>query len=78
MIAELADELAMTVEDTLTAVGTLGQEGLVRMVPSPSYAPAEVRVELTEFGQEQPREMLNWAADLLGEVERLDVDGRPG
>ncbi len=76
VIAELADELAMSVEDTLSAVGTLGEEGLVRMIPSPSYAPADVRVELTEFGREQPREVLNWAADLLAETERMDRDSQ--
>lgn len=71
VISELADELAMSIDDTLGAVGVLGQEGLVVMIPSPSYAPADVRVELTEAGRRQPRDMLNWAADLLAEMERL-------
>jgi DNA-binding MarR family transcriptional regulator len=71
VISELADEVAMNTDDTLTAVGTLAQEGLVTMIPSPSYAPADVRVELTESGRQQQREILNWAADLLAEMTRL-------
>jgi hypothetical protein len=49
VIAELADELAMTVDDTLTAVGTLGQEGLVRMVPSPSYAQRSGQIPISRM-----------------------------
>jgi DNA-binding MarR family transcriptional regulator len=74
VISELADEVAMTAEDTLTAVGSLAQEGLITMIPSPSYAPGDVRVELTEFGRGQPREILNWAADLLTELASLTDD----
>lgn len=72
MIADFAGELAMTVDDTVTAVGTLAREGLVAMSPTPSYAPGDVRVELTELGRGQRKEMLNWAADLLEEIERLE------
>ena len=52
---------------------TLGQEGLVRLIPSPSYAPADVRVELTDSGRAQRRDMLNWAAELLAEIDRLPL-----
>jgi DNA-binding MarR family transcriptional regulator len=72
VIADLAADLAMSVDDTLTAVGTLGREGLITLIPTPSYAPTEVRVELTPVGRELSYEVLNWAADLLKEIERLD------
>jgi DNA-binding MarR family transcriptional regulator len=74
VISELADEVAMSTDDTMTAVGTLAQEGLVTMIPSPSYAPADVRVELTDAGRMQQRDTLNWAADLLTEMARLEED----
>jgi hypothetical protein len=74
VISELADEVAMNNDDTLTAVGTLAREGLLTMIPSPSYAPADVRVELTDVGRTQPREILNWAADLLAELAQLSDD----
>jgi DNA-binding MarR family transcriptional regulator len=74
VIADFAAELAMSVDDTVTAVGTLAREGLVALSPAPSYAPADVRVELTDVGRAQDREMLNWAADLLVEMEQLSDD----
>jgi DNA-binding MarR family transcriptional regulator len=74
IIADLAADLAMNVDDTLTAVGTLGREGLITLIPTPSYAPTDVRVELTPAGRALSRDMLNWAADLLSEIERLSED----
>jgi DNA-binding MarR family transcriptional regulator len=74
VIADFAGELAMSVDDTVTAVGTLAREGLVAMNPAPSYAPGDVRVELTNLGRAQDREMLNWAADLLTEMDGLGDD----
>ena len=62
----------MNVDDTVTAVATLAREGLVALGPAPSYAPGDVRVELTDRGREQDRRMLNWAAELLVEMDRLD------
>jgi len=68
---ELATALAMTQTDTLAAVGTLVREGLATMSPTPSYTPHEVRVALTDRGRAEPPELLNWAADLLAEIDRL-------
>jgi hypothetical protein len=42
--------------------------------PSPSYAPHAVRVGLTDRGRALTPETLNWAADLLAEIHRLDED----
>jgi DNA-binding MarR family transcriptional regulator len=71
---ELATALGMSATDTLAAVGTLVREGLATMSPTPSYTPHEVRVALTERGRNESPELLNWAADLLSEVERLGED----
>jgi DNA-binding MarR family transcriptional regulator len=75
-VTELAGELAMTVPVTLAAVDTLVREGLVTMAPSPSFAPSDVRVALTDAGRAQSPELLNWAADLLAELHRLDEGNR--
>jgi hypothetical protein len=71
-VETLATQLALTVDDTLAAVGTLVTEGLVMMTPASSWAPHDVRVELTDHGRAEGPELLNWAADLLGEIDRLD------
>ena len=71
---ELATALAMTQADTLAAVGTLVREGLATMSPTPSYTPHEVRVALTDRGRTEAPELLNWAADLLVEIDRLNED----
>jgi DNA-binding MarR family transcriptional regulator len=68
---DLAMTLGMTRTDTLTAVGTLVREGLAVMSPTPSYAPHEVKVSLTPRGRAEPPELLNWAAELLAEIDRL-------
>jgi DNA-binding MarR family transcriptional regulator len=69
---ELATALAMSDTDTLAAVGTLVREGLATMSPTPSYTPHEVRVALSDRGRAEAPELLNWAADLLAEIDRLD------
>jgi DNA-binding MarR family transcriptional regulator len=71
---ELARGVGMTPTDTLTAVGTLAREGLAAISPTPSYTPHEVRVTLTERGREEAPELLNWAAELLVEIDRLSED----
>jgi DNA-binding MarR family transcriptional regulator len=73
-LGELATALAMSPTDTLAAVGTLVREGLATMSPTPSYSPDEVRVALTDRGRTEPPEQLNWAADLLVEVDRLNEE----
>jgi DNA-binding MarR family transcriptional regulator len=75
-VAELAAYLGMTTQTTLAAVSTLVREGLVAMDPSPSYAPHEVRVRLTDRGRDQAPELLHWAADLLAELGNLDEAGQ--
>jgi DNA-binding MarR family transcriptional regulator len=74
-LAALASDLGMSTTDTHAAVTTLAREGLVTVDPSPSYAPTQVRVALTERGRAQSPEVLNWAADLLGELQNLDLAG---
>jgi hypothetical protein len=69
---QLAAQVGLTETDTLEAVGTLVREGLASLGPAPSYTPAEVRVALTELGRTESPELLNWAADLLVEIDRLD------
>jgi DNA-binding MarR family transcriptional regulator len=71
---DLATELGLAVIDLQAAVGTLVREGLLTMSPAPSYAPHDVRVELTGLGRAQPPELLNWAAELLTEIDRLDEE----
>jgi hypothetical protein len=71
---ELANSLGMSDLDTLAAVGTLVREGLAAMSPMPSYTPHEVRVVLTDRGRDEPPALLNWAADLLIEIDRMTVD----
>jgi DNA-binding MarR family transcriptional regulator len=74
-LASLAADLGMTTQATHAAVTTLAREGMVTIHPSPSYAPSQVRVALTERGRAQAPETLNWAADLLGELHNLDLAG---
>ncbi|HEX8630210.1 MAG TPA: MarR family winged helix-turn-helix transcriptional regulator, partial [Catenuloplanes sp.] len=76
VLADLAAELGMTVPVTLAALDTLVREGLVTMTPAPSFAPTNLRVSLTDAGRAQSPEALNWAADLLAELDRLDHGGR--
>ena len=71
-LTELASLLGMTVPTAVSTSGALAREGLVRMRPSPSYAPDEVRIELTPRGRAAVPELANWADALLGEVEYLD------
>lgn len=74
-LASLAADLGMTTQATHAAVTTLAREGLVTIDPSPSYAPSQVRVALTERGRAQAPDVLSWAADLLGELHNLDLAG---
>jgi len=71
-LTELASLLGMTVPIAVSTSGALAREGLVRMRPSPSYAPDEVRIELTARGRSAVPDLANWADALLGEVEYLD------
>lgn len=73
---ELSADLGMNAQTTLAAVSTLVREGLVGMDPSPSYAPHDVRVSLTQRGRDQSPELLHWAADLLAELGNLDEAGQ--
>jgi DNA-binding MarR family transcriptional regulator len=73
-LAALAAELGMPEEATLAAVSTLAREGLVAMDPAPSYAAHQVRIALTDRGRAQAPEVLNWAADLLAELEQLSFE----
>lgn len=73
-LTELSADLGMTTQATLAAITTLGREGLVVLGPSPSYAPQDMRVTLTERGRAEPPELVNWAADLLTELHSLDED----
>jgi hypothetical protein len=66
----------MSTEATLAAVSTLQREGLVAIGPSPSYSRHDVRVSLTEMGERQAPELLNWAAELLTGLDQLDVEGQ--
>ena len=75
-VHELATELGMSEPDTLAAVGTLARAGLVTIGPAPSYSPQGVRVTLTERGRAESPELLNWAAELLAEVDRLDEENQ--
>jgi DNA-binding MarR family transcriptional regulator len=75
-LADLAADLGMTSQTTLTAVSTLAREGLVSMNPAPSFAPQAIRVALTPRGRAQSPELLNWAADLLAELHNLDHSGQ--
>lgn len=75
-LTDLSTDLGMTPQATLSAIATLSREGLVSMCPSPSYAPQDVRVTLTERGRASSPELLNWAADLLAELHNLDDDGQ--
>jgi hypothetical protein len=69
---ELAAELGASVSATMAALSPLIGEGLVEMRPAPSYASRDMRVAITGHGLAQTPAPANWAADLLGEVERLD------
>jgi DNA-binding MarR family transcriptional regulator len=75
-LTDLSADLGMTTQATLSAITTLNREGLVNMDPSPSYAPHDVRVSLTERGRDNSPELLNWAADLLAELHNLDEGGQ--
>ena len=75
-VNELARDLGMERSDLLTAVSSLVKEGLVEIEPAPSYTPTDVRIGLTRLGRSQPAEHLNWAADLLAEMHRLNEDNQ--
>jgi DNA-binding MarR family transcriptional regulator len=75
-LTDLSADLGMTAQATLSALATLNREGLVSMGPSPSYAPQDVRVSLTEAGRANSPELLNWASDLLAELHNLDEGGQ--
>jgi DNA-binding MarR family transcriptional regulator len=64
----LAEELGVTRQAALDAIGTLHREGLVSIDESPD----DVRVALTAKGRAQAPEGVNWAAELLGEMHRLE------
>jgi DNA-binding MarR family transcriptional regulator len=71
-LTELAAQLAMSIQSVVSTSAALAREGLVQMRPSPSYAPDDVRVTLTERGRNAAPDLTNWADALLGEVEQLD------
>jgi DNA-binding MarR family transcriptional regulator len=73
-LSSLSAELGMPMPATQAALATLSRQGLVRMEPTPSYSPHDMRVELTEFGRAQAPELLNWADALLGELEELSEE----
>jgi DNA-binding MarR family transcriptional regulator len=75
-LTELASLLGMTVPTAVSTSGALAREGLVRMRPSPSYAPGEVRIQLTARGRSAVPHLANWADALLGEVEYLDEEAQ--
>ena len=75
-LTELASLLGMTVPTAVSTSGALAREGLVRMRPSPSYAPDEVRIQLTARGRAAVPHLANWADALLGEVEYLDEEAQ--
>jgi DNA-binding MarR family transcriptional regulator len=64
----LAEELGVTRQAALDAIGTLRREGLV----SVDGPPDDLRVELTAKGRARTPEGINWAAELLGELHRLE------
>jgi DNA-binding MarR family transcriptional regulator len=70
-LSGLSADLGMPVPTAQAAIATLCREGLVSMAPHPSYSPHDMRVELTEHGQAQAPEFLNWADTLLTEVDDL-------
>jgi DNA-binding MarR family transcriptional regulator len=72
-LAELANELGLTMPGTLSALSTLVREGMVAMDPGPSYTPDGMRVELTDRGRRHAPQS-NWAASKLAEVNQLDDD----
>lgn len=71
-LTELAADLAMTVPDTHAALSTLVREQLATMTPEPSYAPQDVRVDLTPRGLEHAPEATTWAAHFLAQLDTLD------
>ena len=73
-LSALATDLGMPEDATLAAVSTLAREGLVAMDPAPSYSPHQVRVALTEQGRTQAPDVLNWASDLLAELDQLSFE----
>jgi len=73
-VNELARDLGMERSDLLAAASTLVKEGLVAIEPSPSYTPTDAQISLTRAGRSQPAEHLNWAADLLAEMHKLNED----
>lgn len=75
-LTDLAADLGMTAQATLAAITTLRHQGLVVFDPSPSYAPQDMRVALTERGRAERPELLNWATTLLNELRELDPDGQ--
>lgn len=68
----LAGELGIQLPDAVAAVSELQDEGLVRMLPAPSYSPSEVLVAVTERGLTQAPTVRHWAADLLAAMDDLD------
>jgi hypothetical protein len=70
-VQRLAGLVGMTEQVTLAVLGALIAKGLATLGPTPSYSPAEARVELTRSGRELPPDLLNWAGDLLGRMDRL-------
>ncbi|MBX6357623.1 MAG: hypothetical protein IRZ05_17445 [Micromonosporaceae bacterium] len=68
LLTGLAEELGLTRQAALDAIGTLVREGLV----SVDGPPDQVRVGLTATGRAQVPESVNWAGELLGEMHRLE------
>jgi len=71
-LTRLAADLGMTLQAAVATSSALAREGLVRLSPSPSYAPDDVRIILTPKGESATPEVMNWADALLAEVEHLD------
>lgn len=71
-LRKLAGELGMSLPDAVAAISELRREGLVEMLPAPSYSPGEVLVAVTERGLAQAPQIRHWAADLLAAMDDLD------
>jgi DNA-binding MarR family transcriptional regulator len=70
-LQDLAGQAGMSRQDTLNVLGALVTKDMVALDPAPSYSPHETLIDLTERGRSYPK-LLNWAADLLAELDQLD------
>jgi hypothetical protein len=74
-LQDLAGQAGMSRQDTLNVLTALATKDMVALGPAPSYSPHETRIELTDRGQSYPK-LLNWAADLLAEIDQLDEENQ--